>query len=78
MWKYNKKSAEWEMHVTAVEFTYFLFSRKLAMIISWWFPVVQEVERLNIEVMTSKQMQERLLASLDEREEMEIRIEDLG
>ena len=42
------------------------------------FPVSQEVERLNIEVMTSKQMQERLLASLDEREEMEIRIEDLG
>lgn len=40
---------------------------------------LQELEKLNIQMnMTSKQMQEKLLASLDEREEMEIRIEDLG
>lgn len=41
--------------------------------------VLQELEKLNIQMnMTSKQMQEKLLASLDEKEEMEIRIEDLG
>ena len=39
----------------------------------------KELDKLNIQMnMTSKQMQERLLASLDEREEMETRIEDLG
>ena len=39
----------------------------------------RELDRLEIQMnMTSKQMQERLLASLDEREEMENRIEDLG
>ena len=39
----------------------------------------QELEKLNIQMnMSSKQMQEKLLASLDEREEMETRIEDLG
>ena len=39
----------------------------------------KELEKLNIQMnMSSKQMQEKLLASLDEREEMEIRIEDLG
>jgi hyaluronan-mediated motility receptor len=38
----------------------------------------RELDRLEIQMnMTSKQMQERLLASLDEREEMENRIEDL-
>ena len=44
-----------------------------------WISGLQELEKLNIQMnMTSKQMQEKLLASLDEREEMEIRIEDLG
>ena len=39
----------------------------------------RELDRLEIQMnMTSKQMQERLLAFLDEREEMEIKIEDLG
>ena len=39
----------------------------------------RELERLEIQMnMSSKQMQEKLLAFLDEREEMESKIEDLG
>ena len=39
----------------------------------------KELEKLNIQMnMSSKEMQEKLLAWLDEREEREIRIEDLG
>ena len=39
----------------------------------------RELERLEIQMnMTSKQMQEKLLAGLDEREEMVVKIEDLG